>query len=342
MTNPLTSDDGDTDAQEATTLDEVSDADLADAMDTTPLDEATGEEIADELDERTTEQWSMAGGWAGREVAKLAINLSKPIPKAAKVWKRLLTVAHKGLYKSTGADGIVYTYRGNDKMEPVPVARYKDPDGENADLWHSPGWGEQWVGSGGRDMVLGPGNVPVGVASGGDFALGDQLALRADNAFQRGDDGPVFTEPRFDVVEQVEQIAVDESGNAYNPKALPDGGEGVPVDAVDERIVGRDISLDEMGDLGDYAIDLGDTDNRLLSLWSYKETYPETMASEEHRNAEFRGRKAEEDKDMAAYAMKMLLIAGGIVVLALAAVFVLPKLLGGGGGGSLIPIIGGL
>jgi len=341
MQNPLTSDDTETDAQDATTLAEASDADLADAMDATPLDKASAEEIAAELDDRTAEEWSMAGGWAGREVAKLAINLSMPISKTAKIWKRLLTVAHKGLYKATGADGIVYTYRGNDKVEVVPVARYKDPDGENADLWHSPGWEDQWVGASGRDMVLGPGNVPVSVGSGDSFALGDQLSLRADNAFQRGADGPVFTEPRFEVTEQIEQIAVDENGNAYNPKALPDGGEGVPVEAVKEQIVARDISLDEMGDLGDYAIDLSDTDNRLLSLWSYKETYPETMASEEHRNAEFRGRKAEEDKDYGKFAMKMLLIAGGIVVLALAAVFVLPKLLGSGGG-SLLPLLGGL
>jgi hypothetical protein len=188
-------------------------------------------------------------------------------------------------------------------------------------------------------MVLGPGNVPVGVASGDEFALGDQLSLRADDAFKRGDDGPVFTEPRFDVVEQIQEIAIDEeSGRAYPPEALADGG--VEVDAVKEELVGRDISLGDMGDLGDYAVDLSNTDNRLLSLWNYKETYPETMASEEHRNAEFRGRKAEEDKDMAAYAMKMLLIAGGVIVLALAAVFVLPQLLGGGGGG-MIPIVSG-
>lgn len=321
------------------------DAQAASDSDAPRLDEASAEEIAAEIDDRTAEQWSMTGGWVGREVAKLAINFSKPIPKTTKIWKRLLTVAHKGLYKSCGADGLIYTYRGNDKMDVVPVARYKDPDGENADLWHSPGWNEQWVGSGGRDMVLGPGNVPVGVASGDEFALGDQLSLRADNAFKRGDDGPMFVNPTFDVVEQIEQVAIDEDGNAYNPKALPDGGKGVPVEAVDENIIGRDISLREMGDLGDYAIDLSDTDNRLLSLWNYKETYPGKMPSEEHRNAEFRGRKAEEDKDMAAYAMKMLLIAGAIVVLALVAVFVLPQLLGGaggGGGGGFIPLLGGL
>lgn len=312
------------------------------------LADASAEELAAEIDDRTAEQWSMTGGWVGREVAKLAINFSKPIPKTTKIWKRLLTVAHKGLYKSCGADGLIYTYRGNDKMDVVPVARYKDPDGENADLWHSPGWTEQWVGSGGRDMVLGPGNVPVGVASGDEFALGDQLSLRADNAFKRGHDGPMFVDPTFDVVEQIDQeIVVDPDAASADGQALADGGD-IPVEAVggvDERLVGRDIGLDEMGDLGDYAIDLSDTDNRLLSLWNYKETYPGKMPSEEHRNAEFRGRKAEEDKDMAAYAMKMLLIAGAIVVLALVAVFVLPQLLGGaggGGGGGFIPLLGGL
>jgi hypothetical protein len=305
------------------------------------LSEASAEALAAELDDRTAEEWAVPGGWAGREVAKLAINLSRPVPYSGRVWKRLLTVAHKGLYKATGADGIVYTYRGNDKLEPVPVARYKDPDGENADLWHSPGWTDQWAGSGGRDMVLGPGNVPVGVASGDEFALGDQLSLRADQAFQRGQDGPVFVEPRFEVTEQIQQLAIDEQDQAWSPDDLKADG-GVPVKAIEEEIVGRDITLEEMGNLGDYAIDLTDTDNRMLSLWNYKETYPETMASEEHRNAEFRGRKAEEDKDMAAYAMKMLMIAGGVIVLALAAVFVLPQLLGGGGGGGgFIPLLAG-
>ena len=83
---------------------------------------------------------------------------------------------------SGAAHGIVYAYRGNSRVEAVPVARYQPDDPEKGDLWHSTDWEDVWVGSP-DDMVIGPGNVPIAVAAGDSYTLGDQLQLRVAGFF---------------------------------------------------------------------------------------------------------------------------------------------------------------
>lgn len=297
-------------------------------------DEADGIEIAEPKDggdyrasKPLDEEESIgerAGAAVAREVERSAVNgLQRPQTLMVKFWKGVLRAGYKGLYKASNADGIVHSYAGDQvNIEPVQYHAAADEDGNP--LWITSGEADSWVPSGGRNTALGPGNVPMLWASGDYYALNSELQARVDRALSMGHDQPLYKDATVNLIEvEYEEVK--------NGEMATDGGN-----------VGREISI-EHPKLDDHLIDLTGTNDMILSWEGYKETHPQKLASEEHENAEFRGRMMEKDTDYGRLAFKLLIVAGLIVVLSLAAVFVLPQLLGGGGGGgggSVVP--GGL
>ncbi|RYJ13576.1 hypothetical protein ELS19_06140 [Halogeometricum borinquense] len=263
----------------------------------------------------------------GRRIETFLVNFSGPNPGGltAKFWSGMLRASLKGMRKSTNADAINWTYLGNGRVKPLPIANTSRDGGEN--LWKSKDGNHQWIPSAsGNEIALGPGGVPVTFSSTDANVLNDELTARMDQALALGDDWPLVHQGT------VNAFFVEE--DASNPKqAVADGGAtrqltNISFDQIPERLPEVEAALD------DHLIDLSRTDHRVMSWDGYVGSQIERMPSEEHENAEFRGRMAEKDQDYGKMAMKLLLIAGAIVVLSLAAVFVVPKLLGGGGGGG--------
>lgn len=264
------------------------------------------------------------GAGIGREIERSAVNgLKRPKTMMIRFWKGVIRAGYKGLYKASNADGIVHSYAG-DQVNIEPAQYHAAADEEGNPLWITPGEADEWVPSGGRDTALGPGNVPMLWASGDYYSLNSELQARVDRALSMGHDQPLYTDATVNLIEvEYEEVkngelATDGSGN-----------------------VGREISIADAR-LEDHLIDLTGTNDMILSWEGYKETHPQKMASEEHENAEFRGRMMEKDRDYGRLAMKLMIIAGLVIVGVLAVIFVLPKLLGGGGGGGGSVVPGGL
>jgi len=263
------------------------------------------------------------GAGAAREVERSAVNgLKRPKTLAVRFWKGVIRAGYKGLYKASNADGIIHSYAG-DQVNIEPAQYHASADEDGNPLWITPGEADEWVPSGGRDTALGPGNVPMLLASGDYYSLNSELQARVDRALSMGHDQPLYRNPTVNLIEvEYEEVK--------NGELATDGGN-----------MGREISITDER-LEDHLIDLTGTNDMILSWEGYKETHPEKMGSEEHENAEFRGRMMEKDQDYGRLAMKLMIIAGLIVVGALAAVFVLPQLLGGGGGGGGSVVPGGI
>jgi hypothetical protein len=258
----------------------------------------------------------------GRSIETFMVNFSglNPGGLAAKFWSGTLRASLKGLRKSTNADAINFAYLGNGRVKPLPIANTGREGGER--LWKSKDGNHTWIPSAsGNEIALGPGGVPVTFSSTDANVLNDELTARMDQALALGDDWPLVKGAT------VNAFFVEDAADPQ--QAVADGGANRTL---------KDVSIDSVPEvrdaLSDHLIDLSGTDHRVMSWDGYVGTQIEKMPSEEHENAELRGRMMEKDQDYGKMAMKLLLIAGAIVVLSLAAVFVLPKLLGGGGGGG--------
>lgn len=257
---------------------------------------------------------SLGGSIAGN----FLLGATSKLPGRTKIWQGFIKAGHKGLRKATKADALCYNYTpdGRLRIDPVQWSEHATDDGKP--LWITPGERDKWVPTGGRDTVLGPGNIPIILGSSNSYSLNNEIQARAAEAVDLGDSWPVFTDPKLDV----ELSVLDD----INGEAVTDGGTAHPALT--------NLSIRDIGVLDDHIVDIGGTNNMQLSFAKYSELYPEKMASEEHKNAEFRGRMSEQDKDYGRIMLKLMLIAGAIVVLSLAAVFVLPELLAGDGGSS--------
>lgn len=253
----------------------------------------------------------------GKAVENFAVNATAKMPMRIKFWNGLLRASYRGLAKASSADALVHAYRPSGRVDVMPAQYQAAADSGGKPLWITPDEQDWWVPNGGsQDTVFGPGNVPCLMAASDSYAVNNELKARCAEALDLGHDAPLYENPQIDVFEVTYEDLKD-------GEAVTDGG------AAQTKLDVRDV-----GELKDHLIDISGTDSRILSYDKYKETHPEKLGSEEHQNSEDRGRLSEQNGDMSAYAMKMLLIAGLIIVGALLAVFVLPELVSGGSGGG--------
>ncbi len=297
---------------------------------------SAGEEQPAEVETRSTTWASKSRQWftttvlspalaigAGTEAVDSTIGTGW-IPGSSRVWGWLLNTAHRGYVNSTGADMLGYEMKRGHLL-PKPLiynpdsGRWETQDGET--------W---WQGrEDGVDIYRGPGGVSVAWGSSRANQLGTDVQAQVAEALDMGF-GQVLTTGAT--------VNLNKT-TATTQQARADGGVDVQATA--------QITAQNPGQFSDYVIPINKlfvddgelVDARLVSMEKYYQTYPETTESEEHQRAEDRARIAESDGDQAAYAMKMLLIAGATIVLAIAAFAVLPELLSGsgGGGGGIMP-----
>jgi len=325
----------------AAARDELDETLADDDLDVDPADlpDEVVDALPDSLTTRDDERWDVPGSLVGRRVARLAMNLSKPLPLATRFWKAVAATGLRAMEASSDADALVLNFESNGRVDIEPMARYADPDDHSeGDLWHTPDWQRQWVGSGGDDIVRGPKNTNIAVAAGDEYHLGNHLMLRANTALDLGDDAHLYADPTIMVKEDVERQIMVDGDAAAEGAAVADGGQlnQAAITDIEDRVVGRSLDVQDLSWLGDdHVIDLERTDNRLLSVERAYDAMPERMAAEEHQAAEERGRLSEEDQDKQAFVLKLMLIAAAIVLGTLAIMFIgVPAVQGSGGGGG--------
>ena len=267
-----------------------------------------GGAVAGVLDEITTALAAIT--------VRMLIGISKIIPGTERFWRGMLNAGYRGLHKSSGADAIGHMAVGNE-IKHVPLEydyekqRYEN---EYDDYWN--------VASEGDYEYRVAGRVPAVWGSAASNELGTHVQAEVAEVLDVGGEQYLYSEPNIDVV-----LDAAQNGQGGQGQAMADGG--------------MQVNWRDMGMFDDALVDLG-SENRIVSMHKYFETYPSVVAPEEMQLQEWRGRQAEQNRDYAKLAMKMMLIAFGII----AVVQLGPPLIqalfgggggGGGGGGSIIP-----
>lgn len=252
------------------------------------------------------------------------ISFSKILPMTERFFRGMLNAGYRGLYGTTDCDAIGHIKVGNE-LKFVPVTYDYDEgcyENRHGDYWN--------VASEGDYEYRVAGRVPAVWASASSNELGSHVQAEVAEAVDQGHDRPLYD---ADV-----NVVLDAQSATGAGQARADGGG-----------YNYSLDIDNVTDTFDQIVDLSepDADARVVSMEKYYETYPSVVAPEEMKRQEERGKMAENDRDYAKLAMKMMLIA-----LAIIAVVVLgPQLVagifgnggGGGGGGSVMPImLGGL
>jgi len=286
-------------------------------------------------------------------IGRLAGGLLASVPKPllgirGTLFKRMAVKSLENYYKTSGGDAIAINAKAGQALDLEPVA-YRAP--EEVDEGEKHGWRVK-----GRDKVWNPtsegnsvnylGRTPTIVVEDDDHVEAGFLAPRIGQAIETDQYAPVFTNPTFKSV-----FDVNGQQQRTHNGAVADGGETAAVhqdlDQWAQAHLGG-LELDSPGVFsGETLIDIdsGDGyDGMRISGHKAREWQAETAESEQMQMQEDRGyirglAQAEDGPSI----VKLLLICAAIILGVLAIVFIGPELLGGGGGGGGInPLMLGL
>jgi len=276
----------------------------------------------------------------GRLAAKAITTIPKPLLGVrGTLFKRMAVKGLENYYKVSGGDAIAINAKAGQTLDLEPVA-YRSP--EEVDEGEKHGWRVK-----GRDKVWNPasegnsvnylGRTPTIVVEDDDHVEAGFLAPRIGQAIETDQYAPVFTNPTFKSV-----FEVDGQQQRAESNALADGGEVPQIHQSLDRwaqnhVGGLDLELPGQF-TGETLIDIDSGegyDGMRVSGSKAREWQAETAESEQMQMQEDRGyirglAQAEDGPSMT----KLLLICAGIILGVLAIVFIGPQLAGGGGGGG--------
>lgn len=225
-------------------------------------------------------------------LGSVAYGASQIIPKRTSVYRKMIKLGYKGIYKKTGAHVVTNTIYGDGEMVP----RKGSYDSEEQTLETSNG--EWWTASSGLQPVF-IGDVPIvhGVAD--HHELVDPIAARIAETVDLGPQ-------RYQEVERTPQGFAPAAGNTNGgAAAATDGGAAS---------AGLSSTFDDVW--LDVSNPVEENDGMIVSLEKAYELHWDQGSSEEMENQETRGMLAVMDprSDRKKALMYVLLFAGGIAL----------------------------
>lgn len=215
----------------------------------------------------------------------LAFGLSKFIPKRTSVYKKMITLGYKGIYKKTGAHVVANTIYGDGEMVP----RKATLDKETGQLETSNG--EWWTATSGLQPVY-IGDTPIVYGVADDHELVDPIAARIAEAVDLGPQ-------RYQRVER--------TARGFEPVTQPQGAQAVADGGADIPCTFDDVWIDASNPVDD-------NDGMIVSLEKAYAMHWDQGSSEEMENQETRGMLAVMDprNNRKKALIYVLLFAGGI------------------------------